>query len=110
MKTKFENCPHCGKTESIVTEESEYYSSVQCVPCAAIVEGSNLTEAINLWNKRATPWIKADVRLPDLKQTVFLQYGFATLVGYREISAGNELWQTSEGRRNKPDRWMPVPK
>lgn len=101
-------CPLCGGAVELYWQEPRV-AAVSCPTCGFDgPSASKKDRAVELWNRRADPWIPVAERLPAAMQTVLL---------LRAHSGGMMLdwhyggvWHNSVANQMvPPTHWMPLP-
>ena len=53
-RVKLKPCPFCGGEAELFPADERTAAMIQCVQCLAIVHGEYDTDAVSVWNRRAT--------------------------------------------------------
>ena len=109
---KIEPCPFCGG--KAVLEPWKDCFRVSCTHCAAAVQSAEFSaEAIEAWNRRASPW--RDVKTDPLTEAVILRGDEVFLTSDGLIYAGcyhvpgSGWWSPAKGYLHQPSHWMLPP-
>lgn len=110
---KLKPCPFCGKQEGTLKPlKPEGLSRVECNHCGNLA-GRSEQESINQWNKRQSPWISVEDRLPEECVMVLVSYGTLKEIAYFEFEDGKPSWhdRNSFGQPwiQSPRFWMQIP-
>ena len=103
-------CPCCnGKADIVMMDEYYdgntwvYHYSIECKTCGLVTRSdTDRVIAGELWNRRASPWIRFEDRKPEEGQVC---------VFYWIDSDDLETWKYRKSgmSQNRPSHWMPVP-
>ena len=104
MDEELEPCPFCGSRKV-----SQEYTSILCPDCGAIgpdkhIDGECVDPYV-VWNKRNSPWISVEDRLPERLKVVLAK----SSNGIADLYVHDGEWFNAPVHFTRITHWMEIP-
>lgn len=95
-------CPFCGGNAALDVSPHDKTVAVQCRLCTCSIVHCSGQEAIDFWNRRASPWIRFEDRKPLKGDKVLVRYADGVFGAFN-------TWTGGVPWRDDITHWMPIP-